>query len=43
MKGKIMTNLTLRAERKHENPSQREDPWNDIRNPDPANITIREL
>jgi hypothetical protein len=42
MKGKIMTNLTLRAERKPEKPSQREDLWNDIRNLDIANITTRE-
>jgi len=42
MKGKIMTNLTLRAESKPENPSQRENIWNDIRNPDLANITTRE-
>lgn len=37
-----MTNLTLRAERKPEKPSQREDIWNDITDPDLANITTRE-
>jgi len=42
MKLKIITNLTLRAERKPENPSQRAGLWNDIRNPDLGNITTRE-
>jgi hypothetical protein len=43
MNGKIMKNLTLRAERKTEIPSQRGDLWNDITNPNLANITIKEL
>jgi len=41
MKEKTIRNLTLRAERKPENPSQK-DLWNDIRNPELVNITTRE-